>query len=98
MRDITQKTVAVIGLGYVGLPLALAFGRKLRTIGFDINPDKLNTYRQGIDPTGEMTPAHFAKARNWSSRTSLPTWVRPISSSSPCPRTSTMPSSPTSRR
>ena len=38
MNDmIIQKTVAIVGLGYVGLPLALAFGRKMKTIGFDIS-------------------------------------------------------------
>lgn len=47
------KTLAVVGLGYVGLPLALAFAKKIRTIGFDINEKKLKTYEQGIDPTKE---------------------------------------------
>lgn len=47
------KALVVVGLGYVGLPLALAFAKKVRTIGFDINEEKLNRYRQGIDPTQE---------------------------------------------
>lgn len=47
------KALAVVGLGYVGLPLALAFAKKVRTIGFDINEEKLATYRRGIDPTKE---------------------------------------------
>lgn len=47
------KALAVVGLGYVGLPLALAFAKKVRTIGFDINEKKLKTYEQGIDPTKE---------------------------------------------
>lgn len=38
------KALAVVGLGYVGLPLALAFAKKVRTIGFDINEKKLKTY------------------------------------------------------
>lgn len=59
MTDITNKTVAVVGLGYVGLPLALAFGRKLKTIGFDISEPKLQAYREGYDPTGEMEPEAF---------------------------------------
>ena len=56
------KTVAVIGLGYVGLPLALAFGRVMPTIGFDISEAKLKAYREGFDPTGEMEPEAFKAA------------------------------------
>lgn len=56
------KTVAVIGLGYVGLPLALAFGRVMPTIGFDISEAKLKAYREGYDPTGEMEPEAFKAA------------------------------------
>jgi UDP-N-acetyl-D-glucosamine/UDP-N-acetyl-D-galactosamine dehydrogenase len=62
MQDIGSKTVAVVGLGYVGLPLALAFGRKLNTIGFDISESKLQAYRDGVDPTGEMESAAFKAA------------------------------------
>ena len=62
MHDITRKTVAIVGLGYVGLPLALAFGRKLDTLGFDISEAKLQAYREGRDPTGEMDDAAFAAA------------------------------------
>lgn len=57
-----DKKVAVVGLGYVGLPLALAFGRKLPTLGFDISHDKINAYREGYDPTGEMSPESFAQS------------------------------------
>ncbi|MFA5631059.1 MAG: nucleotide sugar dehydrogenase [Porticoccaceae bacterium] len=49
-----RETVAIVGLGYVGLPLAVAFGTQRRTIGFDLNQEKLAHYRQGIDPTGEV--------------------------------------------
>lgn len=48
-----NKKIAVVGLGYVGLPLALEFARQVPTIGFDINREKLKLYRQGIDPTKE---------------------------------------------
>lgn len=57
-----QQKVAVIGLGYVGLPLALAFGRKLPTIGFDISRAKVAAYRQGLDPSNEMSPEQFKLA------------------------------------
>jgi UDP-N-acetyl-D-glucosamine/UDP-N-acetyl-D-galactosamine dehydrogenase len=51
----TQKdALAVVGLGYVGLPLAVAFAEKVKTIGFDINQEKINIYKQGIDPTNEI--------------------------------------------
>ena len=40
------ETIAIVGLGYVGLPLAVAFGKQLRTIGFDLNEFKLNSYRE----------------------------------------------------
>ena len=49
-----QETLAIVGLGYVGLPLAVAFGAQRRTIGFDLNERKLAHYRRGIDPTGEV--------------------------------------------
>ena len=55
-------TVAVVGLGYVGLPLAVAFGRSRRTIGLDLNEEKLAQYRTGNDPSGEVEPQQFAAA------------------------------------
>ncbi|MFN3988408.1 MAG: nucleotide sugar dehydrogenase [Rhodocyclaceae bacterium] len=49
-----MTTVAVIGLGYVGLPLAVEFGKKFRTLGFDLSADKVAAYRDFVDPTGEV--------------------------------------------
>ncbi|CAM4523658.1 UDP-N-acetyl-D-galactosamine dehydrogenase [Paenibacillus endophyticus] len=46
--------VAVIGLGYVGMPLAVAFAKKLDVIGFDLNEKKIELYKSGIDPTNEV--------------------------------------------
>ena len=60
----TQKTIAVIGLGYVGLPLAVAFGKKFPTIGFDLNIEKIANFQKGIDPTGEVSSEAFEQARN----------------------------------
>jgi UDP-N-acetyl-D-galactosamine dehydrogenase len=54
-----QKQLAVIGLGYVGLPIALAFAKKLRVIGFDINQNRVAQMRDGIDPSGELGEADF---------------------------------------
>lgn len=62
MTDLSQITVAVVGLGYVGLPLAIAFGTKMRTIGFDVKVDVIEKYQQGIDPNEEVDAAGFARA------------------------------------
>ncbi len=59
-----NNTVAIVGLGYVGLPLAVAFGRRGRTIGFDLNEEKLASYRQGIDPTGEVSQKNLDAAQH----------------------------------
>jgi UDP-N-acetyl-D-galactosamine dehydrogenase len=48
-------TLAVVGLGYVGLPLAVEFGRRFPTIGFDLSAAKIDAYRKGFDPTGEVS-------------------------------------------
>ncbi len=61
-RPLRLPSVAVIGLGYVGLPLALAFGRRLRTIAYDVDGAKVGAYREGRDPTGQMEPGDFAAA------------------------------------
>ncbi len=49
-----MTTVAVIGLGYVGLPLVVAFGKRMRTIGFDVSVPKVESCRQGVDPSREL--------------------------------------------
>lgn len=56
------NVVAVIGLGYVGLPLAVEFGKKIRTVGFDLSEAKVDAYRQGFDPTGEVSCEELAVA------------------------------------
>ena len=50
-----MSVVAVVGLGYVGLPLAVELGKKHETIGFDLNPEKIGSYRKHVDPTGEVS-------------------------------------------
>lgn len=50
-----RKTkISVVGLGYVGMPLAIAFAKHFEVVGFDLNEDKINLYKQGIDPTNEV--------------------------------------------
>ena len=52
-----MTTIAVVGLGYVGLPLAVEFGKKYRTIGFDLSVQKIDSYKRFVDPTGEVSAA-----------------------------------------
>jgi UDP-N-acetyl-D-galactosamine dehydrogenase len=63
-KDIIEKkaTIAVIGLGYVGLPIALAFAKKVKVIGFDINAERVDLMKKGIDPSNELTKADFDKS------------------------------------
>jgi UDP-N-acetyl-D-galactosamine dehydrogenase len=58
-----SKTVVVVGLGYVGLPLALAFGRLMPTVGFELSQQKIDAYNKGYDPTGEMENTLFSQAK-----------------------------------
>src|SRR5471030_178563 len=57
-----MSIVGVVGLGYVGLPLAVELGKRHRTVGFDISPVKVASYRDGIDPTGEVSQAELRAA------------------------------------
>jgi len=59
-----MTTVAVVGLGYVGLPLAIEFGKKHRTIGFDVSEPKVAAYARQQDPTGEVSSEEFKAARH----------------------------------
>lgn len=54
-----ESKLAVIGLGYVGLPIALAFARKISVIGFDINSDRIEKMKNGIDPSNELSAPDF---------------------------------------
>jgi UDP-N-acetyl-D-glucosamine/UDP-N-acetyl-D-galactosamine dehydrogenase len=58
-----NTVVAVIGLGYVGLPLAVALGQRFRTIGFDLSNEKVAHYRRGVDPTSEVAEGDFKLAK-----------------------------------
>lgn len=49
-----EEKLALIGLGYVGMPIAVAFSKKLDVIGFDLNQEKINLYKSGVDPTKEV--------------------------------------------
>lgn len=60
--DLDNLKIAVIGLGYVGLPLAIAFGKKYNTYGFDIKKSRLDALRNGIDTTRESDPEQLRAA------------------------------------
>jgi UDP-N-acetyl-D-galactosamine dehydrogenase len=64
MFDIQNTRVCILGLGYVGLPLATAFGKKISTIGFDINKKRIDELRDGIDLTLETTKEEIDEAKN----------------------------------
>ena len=60
----TLATVAVLGLGYVGLPVAVAFGRQRPTIGYDLSRKRVENLKHRVDATGEVSGAvHGAYAR-----------------------------------
>ena len=63
MLNINDIKIAVIGLGYVGLPLAVEFGRKLDVVGFDINQRRLDELKSGLDSTRETTSREIKRAK-----------------------------------
>ncbi|MEW6706242.1 MAG: nucleotide sugar dehydrogenase [Pseudomonadota bacterium] len=64
-----MTTIAVVGLGYVGLPLAVEFGKKFRTFGFDLSAAKVESYKHFIDPTGEVSTEDLKAATQLSCHT-----------------------------
>lgn len=59
----SPERVAVVGLGYVGLPLAVALGTHDTAIGLDVDPKRIDAYREGRDPTSEVSPEAFAATK-----------------------------------
>ncbi|WP_338655179.1 nucleotide sugar dehydrogenase [Sporosarcina psychrophila] len=57
-----EEKICVIGLGYVGMPIAVAFAKKVEVIGFDLNTQKIELYRSGVDPTNEIGNEAIKKA------------------------------------
>ena len=62
--DFKDKRIVVIGLGYVGLPLAVEFGKKFEVLGFDINNIRINELRSHYDRTGESTPEEISASKS----------------------------------
>jgi len=66
-----EKQIAIIGLGYVGLPLAVEFGKKFKTVGFDINAKRIAALKEGIDSTHEVDQADLLSTTQLSFTTQL---------------------------
>jgi len=62
MFDMSSTKIAIIGLGYVGLPLAVEFGKKFKTLGFDINQSRVSELSRGVDSTLECTSEELSKS------------------------------------
>ncbi len=60
MNDVNKRNISVIGLGYVGLPVAVAFGEISNIIGFDINEKRISDLKDGVDKTGEVSSAELS--------------------------------------
>lgn len=60
--NLKNKTIAIVGLGYVGLPLAVEFGKIRPVIGFDINPKRIAALQAGVDQTLECSPEELVQA------------------------------------
>ncbi len=69
--NLSDKKIAVIGLGYVGLPLAVEFGKRYQTVGFDINDDRIAELRRGEDSTLEVEPENLESSTQLSFTTQL---------------------------
>src|SRR5690554_895738 len=66
LSDLDKVRIAVVGLGYVGLPLAVEFGKKYPTVGFDIKPERIAELRAGRDSTLEVEPEELTRAERLS--------------------------------
>lgn len=58
-----EDKIALVGLGYVGMPIAVAFAKKVKVVGFDLNEAKIKLYQSGIDPTNEVGDAAIKEAK-----------------------------------
>jgi UDP-N-acetyl-D-galactosamine dehydrogenase len=63
MMELISKNIAIVGLGYVGLPLAVEFGKKYNVIGFDIDESRIDDLRNGIDKTKETVKSEIESSK-----------------------------------
>src|SRR5690348_3601986 len=71
MLSLRNRRIAVVGLGYVGLPLAVEFGKRFETVGFDVKPERVAQLHAGRDTTLEVSPAELKSASKLSFTTEL---------------------------
>ena len=65
IRSFDKKdTIAIVGLGYVGLPLAVEFGKKMQTLGLDLSVEKVAAFRRHTDLTGEVSEKELRERRH----------------------------------
>ena len=62
MSDVINRSISVVGLGYVGLPVAVAFGQRSKVIGFDINQNRIDELIDGVDKTGEVVSSELGSS------------------------------------
>ena len=96
LMGITDVRIGIVGLGYVGLPLAVYMARHFPVLGFDIDSERIAQLKAGTDRTREVTPEEFSRPRKSRFPPSPRRSGHAISSSSPCPRRSTRRCSPIS--
>src|SRR5262245_30203990 len=63
-KTATLPTVAIVGLGYVGLPVAVEFGKRRPTIGYDLSKKRIENLRHFVDATGEVSSADLTAAKH----------------------------------
>ena len=63
MRSVEEARIGIVGLGYVGLPLAVEFGKRYDTLGFDVHAPRVAALNAGVDATGEVSSEEFAESR-----------------------------------
>ena len=71
MLQLSELKIAIIGLGYVGLPLAVEFGKKVPVVGFDIHQKRIDELTRGQDHTLEVSPEELKQSMHLSYTTSL---------------------------
>lgn len=95
MESVNDTKIAVVGLGYVGLPLAGEFGKKLDVVGYDINPRRIAELKAGSDHTLGCRTRSWRTQPGWVSPPTRKRWWTQASTSSRLLPRSTRPSSPT---
>ncbi len=98
MQRVADARVAVLGLGYVGLPLAVEFGKRLPVVGFDISERRVSELRGGVDRTLEVSGDELAEATGLSFSSGPSPSSTPSPSCWPSPASATSASSPGSAR